>query len=151
MRKVYVVTQGSYSDYGMVAVYATQEVAERAVAVLEANGRSDCAAVEEMWVHESVDLGKEVSFKVPRVRRSGEATVVFDGRDWRSHLQEHVAGLVIESRYFKGPWNETKPLGWVYYGTDEAAVFACARAQSMAWHGEVVLSHDARKRAAQAG
>lgn len=151
MRKVYIVTQGSYSDYGIVAVYATQELAERAVAVLEDNGRSDCAAVEDMWVHEDIDLGTEVAYNVPRVRRSGEATVIYDARKWRVGLMEHIDGQVTESHTWRGLYGHGKPTGWVYYGTDDAAAFACARAQSMAWHGEVVLSKTAQRHADNAG
>ena len=136
--KVWMLTNGTYSDFRVVAIYATREVAERALAVIEAT-YSDGPMVMEMDVHHDVDLAMEVTYHVPRVRRSGEPTVV---RQYVSRYpSELLPGEVDEYPTSRRPTE--RPTGWNYIGNDEAAVAACARARSQEWHGEVVLARHA--------
>lgn len=120
MTSVWMVTTGSYSDFRVVGVWASRELAERAKALI---GDQD-GEVEELQVQQSLDgLRREYSFRVPYQRRSGEPTVrpVMVG----SPLDLQEPSL----REHRGDRDRT------YMGTDRDAVRALARAFAVELHG----------------
>lgn len=133
MSTVWLVTKGSYSDYGIVAAYASRELAERVRDMLGGEER-------EVWVEDyelltdRTGIFREGSFSVPRKRRSGEPTVT--ELAWRS------GSLTAEYRttesWLKSSFTARKPTHVTYWG-ERSAAFACARAMSMQLHGEVVI------------
>ena len=130
MSTVWLVTKGTYSDYGIVAAYASRELAERACELLGSD-----AQVEDYELYEDrVGLVRRGAFKVPRVRRSGEPTVV-DAIPWSNQLVTDDEEL---RESWLTDWQRRKPAHVKYWG-ERSAAFACARAMSMQLHGEVVL------------
>ena len=122
---VWLLTEGSYSEYHVVGVYATEALALAAAAII---GR-EANEPEEVPVRTSVaDLHPTWYARVPKRRRSGEPTVSY------SHFSPHhrepdepdVAEKVTRD-------------GWFYLGRDRGAVEAAARAQAQALHGVVLV------------
>jgi len=73
MGKVYIVTQGEYSDYGIVAVFATRKLAEECVRHM---GHLSDADVEE-WELNS-ELPRKRQYHVKIIRTTGRITSVTD-------------------------------------------------------------------------
>lgn len=134
MTTVWLVTKGSYSDYGIVAAYSTREMAERVQQMM--GGEDSEVWVEDYEVHtDRTGLIREGSFSVPRERRSGEPTVT-ELRWMRGRLTPEYD--TRESWLSDSLDKRRKPTRVTYWG-EHAAAFACARAMSMELHGEVVV------------
>ena len=126
MTTVWLLTSGSYSDYDVVGIYATEELAVAAAAII---GR-DCNDPEEMPIRTNIaDLGRYWFASVPKRRRAGEPTVRYSSYGSPHHRTPDEADL-----------RETVNCdGWLYQGRDRDAVCAAARAQAQAVHGVVLV------------
>jgi hypothetical protein len=74
MKQVYIVTSGSYSDYGIVSVWSTKEAAEKVAKAM--TRKNDDADVEEWTLHEPDDATEMISRRIFLVRISQAGEVV---------------------------------------------------------------------------
>lgn len=125
-RTVWLLTKGSYSDYGVVGVYATEDLAREAAAIIgyEANDPEEIPVRTDL-----ADFGWTWGARVAKQRRSGEPTVYYEKYGGPRHREP--GEVDVDERVDRSHWR--------YVGRDRDAVNAAARAQSQAIHGIVLI------------